>query len=76
MAVKPSVTVLAAAGLNARAAEATTVVKPLPSALACTDSVWVRASQAAGSFSTTWSTARLVPRSTCAHWGSAPLLSQ
>ena len=31
------------------------VEKPVPSALPCTDRVWVRAPQPAGSFSTTWS---------------------
>src|SRR5215204_5455416 len=40
------------------------------------DSVCVRAPQPLGSFSTTWSMLVAVPRSTCADWGNAPLLSQ
>lgn len=75
-AAKPTVTVLPDAGLNTRAAEADRVLKLLPSVLPWTASVWVRASQAAGSFSTTWSTSKRPPRSTLTHCGKVPGLSQ
>ncbi|GGM09427.1 hypothetical protein GCM10007977_008200 [Dactylosporangium sucinum] len=55
------------------------MLKPLPSRLPCTDSVWVRVCQAAsfGSFSLIWSMLRALPRSICAHCGKLLLaLSQ
>ena len=68
------VTVLPDAGSNRRWALAASVVKDAPSAPACTDSVWVRASQEAGSLRTTSSTVAPVPRSTCAHCGKLLLV--
>src|SRR6188474_3056256 len=66
------VTVLLLAGLKVYVADAFTVVlKFTPSVLPRMDSVWFRAPQPAGS----WSTIRLAlwaePRSTCTHCGNA-----
>lgn len=53
------------------------MVKLVPSVLPCTDSVWLRLSQWAGSLRTTSSTRVAVPRSACTHWGrSGPALCQ
>src|SRR5690606_22877231 len=65
-----TVTVLPDAGSNVYAWLAVRVVKLAPSVLACTLSVWCRASHPAGSVSTTSSTAAGEPRSTCAHCGN------
>src|SRR6266545_1926511 len=70
-------TVLPPAGSNTYPVDVVIVLKPVPSELPCRATVWVRASHDGGSFSTTWSIAVAVPRSTWAHCGNAPLaLSQ
>lgn len=69
---KVSVTVLARSGSKRWAAEADSAVNDEPSVLPSTARVWVRASQAAGSFSTTSSTRTAPPRSTRTDWGKEP----
>ncbi|GAA1032962.1 hypothetical protein GCM10009557_33170 [Virgisporangium ochraceum] len=76
VAAKFRVTVLLVPGANDCPAAATIVVNPEPFVLPCTVSVCVRVSHAGGSLSTTWSTLCSLPRSTCAHCGNAPALSQ
>src|SRR6266550_1715274 len=68
------VTELVDAGSKTYPVEATTVEKPVLSVLPCTDKVWVRAPQLAGSRSTTWSMLVTPPRSTCTHCGKALLV--
>jgi hypothetical protein len=72
VAPKLIVTVLPLPGANVYVAEETIVANVLPLGLPCTDSVWLRWLQPAGSLSCTWSMLWLLPRSTCAHWGKAP----
>src|SRR6185503_16721454 len=71
VAVNVMVTVLLLPGLKLYVADARTVLKLTPSVLPRMDSVWSRAPQPAGS----WSTIRLAlwaePRSTCTHCGNA-----
>ena len=72
-------TVLPVDGSNVYVAEATAVLKFVPSVLVCTESVWVRVAQAVdgGSFRVTLPIAYVAPRSTCSHCGNAPFaLSQ
>ncbi|MGC0407996.1 hypothetical protein RKD31_001239 [Streptomyces sp. SAI-163] len=65
-------TVPACAGPKARPSEASRLWKAEPSVLPRRESVWVRLSHPAGSLSTTRSTSRAVPRSTCSHCGKEP----
>ncbi|KFG76981.1 hypothetical protein FM21_13175 [Streptomyces mutabilis] len=63
---------LARAGSKARAEEASRVRKVEPSVLPWRERVWLRLSQPTGSLSTTRSTSRASPRSTCTHCGKEP----
>jgi hypothetical protein len=67
------VAVLPEAGSKVRPADAERVLKLDPLVPPCTLRVCVRAphTDAGGSFSTTWSTATLLPRSICTHCGKA-----
>ncbi|CAM5579662.1 hypothetical protein STENM223S_00552 [Streptomyces tendae] len=60
------------AGPNVRPSGASRLWKTEPSVLPRRESVWVLLSQAAGSFRTTRSTSRAVPRSTWSHCGKEP----
>ena len=61
---------------NVRPAEETIVEKPLPLVLPWTERVSVRLPHPSGSLRTTWSMLIELPRSTWAHCGRAPELSQ
>lgn len=65
-------TVLTRSGSKRWAAEADSAVNDVLSVLPSTARVWVRASQEAGSFSTTSSTPTVAPRSTRTDCGKLP----